>query len=319
MKKWISISLIALTSLMIGGCSENKSEKANITNESTIESDAAVSKKSSLKVKWPYYEIAKDGEVKGHLLGVLHIGKPEMYPFPENIITDLEQSENFITEVSVDQKEASLDEEKNLALMTTSVPLTTDMSEASRKKYQDILASYDFTEANVATLSRYGVYMMLFASAMSEDPTIDPQVLSENGVDAQLTTYHLKNKQQTNIPLETTDFQTETMAKAYNLPEDINQWVDTLLTKEDNAKTSSNIGAIQSYIDGKLDTSGTTDEQNEIINHSRNLTWSEKLPTYLEKKDQSFIAVGAAHLIGDKGLVELLKKAGYEVKLITFD
>jgi uncharacterized protein len=48
---------------------------------------------------------------------------------------------------------------------------------------------------------------------------------------------------------------------------------------------------------------------------NRNNNWVQKLPTIMQEKS-SFIAVGAAHLGGDEGLINLLKKAGYTVNPI---
>jgi uncharacterized protein YbaP (TraB family) len=45
----------------------------------------------------------------------------------------------------------------------------------------------------------------------------------------------------------------------------------------------------------------------------RNLNWGKILPEMM-KKESLFVAVGAAHLAGDLGLINLLKKAGYTVK-----
>jgi uncharacterized protein YbaP (TraB family) len=47
--------------------------------------------------------------------------------------------------------------------------------------------------------------------------------------------------------------------------------------------------------------------------YNRNKAWSEKLPAIM-KTAPTFIAVGALHLPGDKGLLNLLKKQGYTVE-----
>lgn len=45
----------------------------------------------------------------------------------------------------------------------------------------------------------------------------------------------------------------------------------------------------------------------------RNNNWAKKMPD-LMKKESVFFAVGAAHLPGEQGVIQLLKKAGYTVK-----
>ncbi|MCI9844405.1 TraB/GumN family protein [Flavobacterium pectinovorum] len=49
---------------------------------------------------------------------------------------------------------------------------------------------------------------------------------------------------------------------------------------------------------------------------NRNEDWVKQLPE-LMKKESLFVAVGAGHLGGELGLINLLKKAGYKVKPIT--
>lgn len=53
----------------------------------------------------------------------------------------------------------------------------------------------------------------------------------------------------------------------------------------------------------------------DFITTDRNKRWVEKLPAILSAGNQ-FIAVGALHLPGPDGLIDLLKKQGYTVKAI---
>jgi uncharacterized protein YbaP (TraB family) len=48
---------------------------------------------------------------------------------------------------------------------------------------------------------------------------------------------------------------------------------------------------------------------------SRNENWAQKMPSIMSEKSTLF-AVGVGHLIGDKGLLNLLKKQGYKVKAV---
>ena len=48
---------------------------------------------------------------------------------------------------------------------------------------------------------------------------------------------------------------------------------------------------------------------------SRNENWAQKMPSIMAEKSSLF-AVGAGHLLGDKGLLNLLKKQGYKVKAV---
>ncbi len=53
----------------------------------------------------------------------------------------------------------------------------------------------------------------------------------------------------------------------------------------------------------------------EQLLDKRNINWVEQLKTILPKTN-IFMAVGAAHLVGEKGVIELLKKEGYTLRPI---
>ena len=56
----------------------------------------------------------------------------------------------------------------------------------------------------------------------------------------------------------------------------------------------------------------TPGEEDALI-YNRNKAWAEKLPAIM-KTAPTFVAVGALHLPGEKGLLNLLKKQGYTVE-----
>jgi uncharacterized protein YbaP (TraB family) len=57
---------------------------------------------------------------------------------------------------------------------------------------------------------------------------------------------------------------------------------------------------------------GMQDDRGFLLD-DRNKNWVDQLKNILKEKNV-FIAVGAGHLVGDKGLIALLKKEGYTVK-----
>ncbi len=49
---------------------------------------------------------------------------------------------------------------------------------------------------------------------------------------------------------------------------------------------------------------------------NRNINWSRKIGTMIDKDQKVFVAVGAAHMAGPNGVPALLKKAGYKVERV---
>ena len=61
---------------------------------------------------------------------------------------------------------------------------------------------------------------------------------------------------------------------------------------------------------GKCD---STPEEEDMLINNRNADWVEKMPGIMTSKP-TFFAVGAAHLPGDKGVLQLLRNAGYTIE-----
>ena len=56
-------------------------------------------------------------------------------------------------------------------------------------------------------------------------------------------------------------------------------------------------------------------DHEDVLLYDRNRNWVNQLKTIM-KEQSVFVAVGAGHLVGEKGLVALLRKAGYKLRPI---
>ena len=319
-KKKIGLLFISLLIVLIAfvGCKDKKKEEIKETNP-VIETDTTDEKVEveKITVKWPYYEIKKDGEVKGHLMGTIHIGKEGMYPFPEQIVENLKESENFVTEVDMKEMNSPETQQKALGYMISQEPLTTNMSEESKINYIEILKSFGYSEEMVSKFSKFGIQQMFQAKILDTSQV-------KNGVDMQLTALSNKNEGQKNIGLETIESQFTALSKIYDEPADINEWVSELVPLEE-LKKSEYDDILNNYLQGDIlklyetpESTGMTQNQFDLLLTNRNNAWMEKLPSLLEKENQSFIAVGVGHLPGDVGLLKQLESKGYELNLVEF-
>lgn len=59
----------------------------------------------------------------------------------------------------------------------------------------------------------------------------------------------------------------------------------------------------------------STQEEDEALIYGRNAAWVVKIPTIMADKPTLFV-VGAAHLPGERGVLELLRKNGYTVEAV---
>ena len=80
---------------------------------------------------------------------------------------------------------------------------------------------------------------------------------------------------------------------------------------------TQDIDAIQKAMDAKLHNScDSTPEEEAALIDNRNADWLTKMPALMADKPTLF-AVGAGHLPGEKGLLSLLRQAGYTVEGVT--
>lgn len=113
--------------------------------------------------------------------------------------------------------------------------------------------------------------------------------------------------------LETMQSQLETLKNAYTNEEMIAMLEESTsaemtkfisLYKEENIDVLFELTADQKLMSAKTQ---------EFMLDKRNKNWATQLPT-LMKKQRVFVAVGAAHLAGKVGVINLLREAGYVVK-----
>ena len=55
------------------------------------------------------------------------------------------------------------------------------------------------------------------------------------------------------------------------------------------------------------------EKYDDLLLNNRNKNWVKQLKEIM-KNESVFVAVGAGHLVGEKGLIKLLKKEGYKVE-----
>ena len=121
---------------------------------------------------------------------------------------------------------------------------------------------------------------------------------------------------QKNLPikgLETVKDQFEAFGNAYSDTEMIAMFEES--SKEETAKLVSKYKEedINALFEITTDKRYTSEKIQKSILDNRNLNWLKIMPE-LMKTESTFFAVGSAHLAGELGVINLLRKAGYSVK-----
>ena len=126
--------------------------------------------------------------------------------------------------------------------------------------------------------------------------------------------------------LETTLFQLNMLFKSQTLERqkellmcqvDNVAFMDEMTDGVIRAFYAQDLNAIMEAMDEKMHNScdGRPEEEDALI-YNRNADWVTKMPALMAAKPTLF-AVGAAHLPGEKGVLNLLRQAGYKVEGVT--
>lgn len=123
--------------------------------------------------------------------------------------------------------------------------------------------------------------------------------------------------------LETPDFQFNLLYNGYSLQRQAQLLMCTLnhidnevenLKKLTDAYMKQDLSAMLTISEERKNNQcDPTPKEEDAMIYNRNKAWAKQLPTIM-KTAPTFIAVGALHLPGNKGLLNLLKKQGYTVE-----
>lgn len=140
--------------------------------------------------------------------------------------------------------------------------------------------------------------------------------------------YFQAQAQKNNEPvggLETISFQTGIVFNSKTIDRQAEELICLIDHEELNADLmdemteafyAQNLDALKKVMDTKInDKCDPTPEESARLIDNRNADWAAKMPDIMKARP-TFFAVGAGHLPGDKGLLKLLRDAGYTVEAV---
>lgn len=125
--------------------------------------------------------------------------------------------------------------------------------------------------------------------------------------------------------LETLAFQTNLLYKGSDMKRQVEQlmclldnqeFYEQMMESMTDAFYAQDLDALKAAMDKKLGgTCDSTPEELAQLIDNRNADWAKKMPAIMATKP-TFFVVGAGHLPGVKGVLQLLKDAGYTVEAV---
>ncbi|SDM99217.1 TraB/GumN family protein [Siphonobacter aquaeclarae] len=238
-----------------------------------------------------------------YLFGTIHMICEDNYLFREKVTRAFDESEKLYFEINYDDPAEIAEMQKG---MTSTGSWTNNLSPEKKARLEDALKKY---------------YGMTIQQADKLSPSMMISYLSYKSVGCtKFRSYEMelsKLAKSRNKPmggLEKVAAQMDAIRQSYT-PDDLVSQLS--LTPE---YTSLIAEAQKAYKAEELDKVGELLNDSRFMNpeirkvslDGRNQNWADRIPALMQQ-NTSFFAVGAAHLSGKKGLIQLLRKKGYTV------
>lgn len=239
-----------------------------------------------------------------YLYGTIHMICSSDYFLTEKTKKALEASEKLVLEINLsDPKELS--EMQQLAMGKE--PLSKKLSPDQLSKLDAILQKT--TGMTIQQVDSFNLLTVMSLISMKSFGCLDLKFYEMEFIE------QAKKKNIQISGLEAVKEQFEILENAYSNDEMIAMLDESTLEETDKLVSNYKAENISSLYDLTTDVKYTSEKTRKIILDQRNLNWAQKMPQ-LMKKESIFFAVGSAHLAGEYGVINLLKKAGYKVEPI---
>lgn len=266
------------------------------------------------------WKVTSESGATLYLLGTIHVVKPSFYPLPDEMEKALEKSRSLIVEFDVTRADPKKTQELTIrkGVYAPSDSLANHIPPELLAEVQTACAEKGLPFAGIQRMKPWLIGLTLVQMEM-ERLGYSPK----QGIDIHLINKaHATGKKVSG--LETEEFQIDLIS---GFPADLQeqmlkQSVHDMKELKDDANQ-----LMKAWKDGdekSMDQLLTKDlkEHPEFIPlqekliYDRNIPMAEKLEPYLKGADTFMVAVGSAHLIGEKGICEILRKKGYKVEQV---
>ena len=296
----------------------------------------------------PAFWVAEKNGGKVYFLGSIHCADTTSYRLPEKIINAYLESDALAVECDIVKYESEITSNLMAQFSAAKDMMYTDGSKISNhlqpetysaltEYYNKYLAQYASSMGyNQQTLEmmKPAVWMSLIENAQIEKSGLD----SELGIDSHLLKIaHAQGKQV--IEIESVEFQNDLLfgfsddvndllMQSYassTLDEQAQYMLDTyhawqigdlsVLLEKDEVDDAEYLAA--GYTQAEIDEmERLSNEYNDAMLYNRNIGMCNKAKEMLDNGQNVFYVVGAAHMCGEKGIIEMLRAQGYTVEQI---
>ena len=265
----------------------------------------------------PFWKATSGGNTI-YLLGSIHAGSKGMYPLPKEFEDAFAASSTLIVEVDVNK----VDKQKMQAMMLSKGMYAGDdslwdhVSPETRKLVEQFCDKYQLPAGSFANLKPWAV-----AISASLLPMVKAGMDPSLGVDQHfLDKVDQGGKKKTVVEIESAEGQLNLIS---GFSEELQEKLLALALEQSNKPLeikkledlwmSGDVAGVEAAM---KEDAGPPEFEKAMV-HDRNPHMADVAEQYLKGKDQAFLVVGVAHMIGTDGVVSLLEKRGYKIEQVT--
>lgn len=249
------------------------------------------------------WEISGNGLSKpSYLYGTIHMICSADYFLSEKAKKALDSSNKLVLEIDLSDPKQLTDMQQ---MAMGKEPLSKTLNPQDLLKLDNILQKK--TGMTVQQVDSYSLFTIMSLVMMKSFGCNDLKFYEMNFIET------AKQQKLPIIGLETVKEQMDMFGNAYSDTEMIKMLEEFSKEETDKLVAKYKEENITFLYDIITDEKIITEETKKAILDNRNQNWLKTIPQLI-KSESTFIAVGSAHLAGDFGLINLLRKAGYTVK-----
>ncbi len=271
----------------------------------------------SLEAKSLLYKVSNQ-KATVYILGSIHLAKPEFYPLQSTIEKAYAKSDILVVEVDVERPEAMMVMQEKMMTLGIYMPPKSLKTELTPATYRALQAYATKTSLPISLMEQMRPWVVMLQLSMAEmirlgyspEFGIDKHFLDQARASGK-EVLELESIEQQMALLSKDDKEYQDKLLRYTLTSmhEIEPMLDQLSEswQSGNAESMEKIFVLSMQDEPELQ-----DVYDELITN-RNYTMTKKIVEYLKTDKVHFVVVGAGHVIGVEGIVELLKKQGYRV------
>jgi len=247
-----------------------------------------------------------------YLLGSVHLLAPDMAVLPSEVDSAFAHAKSVGFETNFDSLKARAQEMQTRARYPSGTTLRSSVSERTIAHMDSLLPAYGLTVDQVNAFKPWFVSLVLTQLVLQK-----ANARADLGVDLQLNE-RAKAAGKPVFGLESTDFQLglfdsmsaadqDQMLRATVRPDSAAKVLEAVRDAWSNGRTE----ALDSLLNGGLrDSPGIL----ATLITDRNANWIPRLEILIRRREDALVVVGAGHLVGKAGVVEILRAKGYKVE-----